>query len=84
VTCKLTVASFGRTELSSTTNRRAAIGLDEYAIAAVQTGVRHRLLRTFAPRGLLTGDDARTMAQWEHKGGFSVDGSVGIESDDAA
>jgi hypothetical protein len=41
-------------------------------------------LRTFVPRGLLTGDDARTMAQWEHKGGFSVDGSVGIESDDAA
>ena len=43
---KLTAAFFGRTELSSTTNRRAATGLDEDAIAAVQAGVRHRLLRT--------------------------------------
>jgi hypothetical protein len=35
-------------------------------------------------RGLLTGDDARDMAQWEHGGGFSMDGSVRIEAADRA
>jgi hypothetical protein len=33
---------------------RAATGLDANAIAAVQAAVRHRLLRTFVRRGLLT------------------------------
>ena len=46
--------------------------------------MRRRLLRVFVRRGLLPGDDARAMAQWEHGGGFSVDGSVRIEAADRA
>jgi hypothetical protein len=62
----------------------AATGVDANAIAQVQECVRRRLLRTFVRRGLLPGDDARAMAQWEHGGGFSVDGSVRIEAADRA
>ena len=62
----------------------AASGLDANAIAQVQAPVRRRLLRVFVRRGLLPGDDARAMAQWEHGGGFSVDGSVRIEAADRA
>ena len=62
----------------------AATGLDANAIAEVQACVRRRLLRVFVRRGLLPGDDARAMAQWEHGGGFSVDGSVRIEAADRA
>jgi putative transposase len=36
------------------------------------------LLRLFVRRGLLPADDARAMAQWQHGGGFSVDGLVRI------
>jgi hypothetical protein len=50
----------------------------------VQGCVRWRLLRTFVRRGLLPGDDARVMAQWQHGGGFSVDASVRIEAADRA
>lgn len=60
----------------------AAAGLDAPAIAAVPACVRRRLLRVFVRRGLLPGDDARAMAQWQHGGGFSVDGSVRIEATD--
>ncbi len=63
---------------------RAATGLDANAIANVKAGVRRRLLRVFARRGLLPGDDARAMAQWAHGGGFSVDASVRIEAADRA
>jgi len=63
---------------------RAATGLDANAIAQVQEGVRRRLLRSFVRRGLLPGDDARAMGQWEHGGGFSVDASVRIEAADRA
>jgi len=38
----------------------------------------------FVRRGLLPGDDARAMAQWQHGGGFSVDGSVRLEATDRA
>jgi hypothetical protein len=62
----------------------AATGLDANAIADVQAGVRRRLLRLFARRGLLPSDDARAMAQWDHGGGLSVDGSVHIEAADRA
>ena len=57
----------------------AASGLDANTIAAVQECVRRRLLRVFVHRGLLPEDAARAMAQWDHGGGFSVDGSVRIE-----
>lgn len=56
----------------------AAAGLDAPAIAAVPACVRRRLLRVFVRRGLLPGDDARAMAQWQHGGGFSVDGSANV------
>jgi len=62
----------------------AAAGLDEPAVAAVRACVRRRLLRIFVRRGLLPGDDAQAMGQWEHGGGFSVDGSVRIEAADRA
>lgn len=61
---------------------RAATGLDANAIAQVQEQVRRRLLRTFVRRGLLTGDDARAMGQWDNGGGFSVDASVRLEAAD--
>jgi hypothetical protein len=41
-------------------------------------------VRVFVRRGLLLGDDARAMVQWQHGGGFSVDGSVRIEAADRA
>jgi hypothetical protein len=41
----------------------AASGLDATAIADVQAGVRRRLLRGFARRGLLPADDAQAMGQ---------------------
>ncbi len=62
----------------------AASGLDANTIAAVQECVRRRLLRVFVHRGLLPEDAARAMAQWDHGGGFSVDGSVRIEAADRA
>jgi hypothetical protein len=46
--------------------------------------VRRRLLRVFVRRGLLLGDDARAMAQWQHEGGFSADGSVRFQATDRA
>jgi len=38
----------------------------------------------FVRRGWLPDDDARAMGQWQHGGGFSVDGSVRIEATDRA
>lgn len=63
---------------------RAATGLDANPIATVQACVRRRLLRVFVRRGLLPRADAQAMAQWQHGGGFSVDGSVRIEAADRA
>lgn len=64
---------------------RAATGLDaNNTIATVQACVRRQLLRVFVRRGLLPRDDAQAMAQWEHGGGFSVDGSVRIAAADRA
>ena len=63
----------------------AATGLDAHAIAQVQdVRCAGGLLRAFARRGLLPDDDAQAMAQWQHGGGFSVDGSVRIEAADRA
>jgi len=61
---------------------RAVTGLEANAIAQVQAQLRRRLLRVFVRRGLLPGDDARAMGQWQHGGGFSVDGSVRVEATD--
>ena len=46
--------------------------------------MRRRQLRVFVRRGLLPGDDAQAMEQWQHGGGFSVDGSVCIAATDRA
>jgi hypothetical protein len=54
----------------------AATGIDANAIADVQACVRRRLLPVFARHGPLPGDDVRTMGQWAHGGGLSVDGSL--------
>ena len=62
----------------------AATGIEADAIAEVQACVRRRLLRVFVRRGLLPGDDAQAMGQWQHGGGFSVDASVRIEAADRA
>ena len=35
-------------------------------------------------RGLLPDDDARAMGQWQHGGGFSVDGAVRLAATDRA
>ena len=43
-----------------------------------------RLLRVFVRRGLLPGDAAQAMAQWQYGGGFSVGASVRIEAADRA
>jgi hypothetical protein len=63
---------------------RAATRRDANTIATVQAGGRRRLLRVFMRRGLLPRDDAQAMAQWEHGGGFSVDGSVRIAATERA
>ena len=48
------------------------------------SGGRGRLLRVLVRRGRLPDDDARAMGQWQHGGGFSIDGSVRIEAADRA
>ncbi len=48
----------------------------------VQTRICRRLLRALTRRGVLESEDAETMANWEHGGGFSLDASVRVESAD--
>ncbi|MEO6421551.1 MAG: transposase [Candidatus Nitrotoga sp.] len=57
-----------------------ASGLNALAIREVQAAVRRRLLRAVERRGLLSPEDARIMAAWEHGGGFSVNAEVRIEA----
>ena len=59
-----------------------ASGVDATVIADVQATVRRRLLRVMTRRGLLAPDEAKTMAAWDHGGGFSVDAEVRIEAQD--
>ncbi|MEP6679479.1 MAG: transposase [Betaproteobacteria bacterium] len=56
--------------------------IDRPAITMVQAKVRRRLLANFVDRGLLAKEDAQAMAQWDHGGGCSVDGSVRIQAAD--
>lgn len=58
----------------------AATDLDQEKIEEVETRVRRRVLRWLARKGLLESADAKDMLTWEHGGGFSVDGSVRLES----
>ena len=48
----------------------------------VQAKVRRRLLRALTRRGVLEPEDAETMANWDHGGGFSLDASVRVEGAD--
>ena len=57
-----------------------ASGVEAPAIAAVQAAVLKQLLRSALRRGLLSADDAQTMANREHGGGFPVDAAVRIEA----
>lgn len=60
-----------------------ASGIDEIAVAQVQTTLRTRILRAFVGRGLLQNFEAKEMLDYRHSG-FSVDTSVRIEAHDRA
>ncbi len=51
-------------------------------VARVQARVRRRVLAAYRRYGVLSAEDAKDMAGWDHGGGFSVDASVGIAADD--
>ncbi|MEF8768086.1 MAG: transposase [Candidatus Accumulibacter phosphatis] len=55
---------------------------DQKWLNEVQAKVRRRLLRALARRGVLEPEDAETMANWEHGGGFSLDAGVRLEGAD--
>jgi hypothetical protein len=55
---------------------------DQKLLDEVQAKVRRRLLRALTRRGVLEPEDAETMANWAHGGGFSLDASVRIEGTD--
>jgi len=56
--------------------------LSQSDVAAVQSLVRHRVLRLFERNGFLSPEAADNMREWRHGGGFSVDASVAVEADD--
>jgi hypothetical protein len=60
----------------------AASPLDAAAIAKVQSEVKQRIVRAFVKRGLLDAIAGKVMIDAQHGGGFSVDASVCIGSDD--
>ncbi len=55
---------------------------DQKWLDEVQAKVRRRLLHALTRRGVLETEDAETMANWAHSGGFSLDASVRIEGAD--
>ena len=55
---------------------------DQKRLDEVHAKVRRRLLRALTRRGVLEPEDAETMANWAHGGGFSLDASVRIEGAD--
>lgn len=63
---------------------RAATGIDANTIAQVPAQLRRHLWRSFVRCGLVPGDAAQPMAQWEHDGDFSVDASVCNDAIDGA
>ena len=62
----------------------AASHLDAAAIANVQSEVKRRIVRAFVKRGLLDAIAGEVMIDARQGGGFSVDASVCIGSDDRA
>ena len=58
--------------------------LSQSDAAAVQSLVRRRVLRLFERNCLLSPEAAENMREWRHGGGFSLDASVAVETDDRA
>ncbi|TFH50501.1 MAG: hypothetical protein E4H01_02230 [Lysobacterales bacterium] len=56
--------------------------LSQSDVAAVQSLVRHRVLRLFERNGLLNPEAAENMREWRHGGGFSLNAGVAVEADD--
>ncbi|MBK7677204.1 MAG: transposase [Candidatus Accumulibacter sp.] len=57
---------------------------DQKWLDEVHAKVRRRLLRALTRRGVLEPEDAETMANWAHGGGFSLDAGVRIEGTERA
>lgn len=62
----------------------ALANLSADAIAQVQNETKRRIVRAFVKRGLLDSIDGEVMRLARHGGGFSVDVSICIASDDRA
>ena len=58
--------------------------VDADQVARVQARVRRRVLAAYRRHGVLSAEDAKDMAGWDHGGGFSVDASVAVAADDRA
>ena len=56
--------------------------MDTHDAEVVQARIRRRVLRAFVRRGILDKDDRRDMEQWNHGGGFSLDATVRIATND--
>lgn len=56
--------------------------VDAEMVARVHARVRRRVLAAYCRHGVLSEEDTKDMAGWDHGGGFSVDASVGIAADD--
>ncbi|MBK7676633.1 MAG: transposase [Candidatus Accumulibacter sp.] len=56
-------------------------GSDQKLLDEVHAKVRRRLLRALTRRGVLEPEDAETMANWAHGGGFSLDARVHRSAD---
>jgi len=53
------------------------------AFAAIAEQLRVRVLRCFAPSGLIEPDDVREVLDWENSG-FSIDAAVRVAANDPA
>jgi hypothetical protein len=53
------------------------------AVAAIAEQLRVRVLRCFAPSGVIEPDDVRGVLDWENSG-FSIDAAVGVAANDPA
>jgi hypothetical protein len=61
-------------DAAGTVRFHEATELSQARIDAVQVKVRRRVLKAFVRRGWLEPDEAEEMLDWEHNGGFSIDG----------
>jgi len=61
-----------------------ATALSPQLLERLQHTIRSRVLRHFRRQGILEPHEAEDMLDWDHGGGFSLDGSVRIEASDRA